>query len=76
MFESFWLWLEGFEDVVRPAMDSASAESNALSTLHFKLKAIAGALKACGQHRVSELRQQLAVAHEIILQLNGEMDSR
>lgn len=75
-FEAFWLHLEGFEEVVRSAWDVAPAGSNALSSLHFKLRATATALKSWGEHRISELRLQLAMAHEIILRLDGAMDLR
>lgn len=75
-FEAFWLHLEGFEEVVRSAWDVVPAGSNALSSLHFKLRATAMALKSWGERRISELRLQLAMAHEIILRLDGAMDLR
>lgn len=75
-FEAFWLHLDGFDEIVRAAWESAPAGSNAFSSLHFKLKATATALKPWGAHRICELRLQLAVAHEVILQLDRAMDSR
>lgn len=75
-FEAFWLHLDGFDEIVRAAWESAPTGSNAFSSLHFKLKATATALKPWGAHRICELRLQLAVAHEVILQLDRAMDSR
>ncbi|BAH95434.1 Os11g0672600, partial [Oryza sativa Japonica Group] len=50
--------------------------SNALSSLHFKLQATASALRSWGAWRISDLRLQLAIAHEIILQLDRALDDR
>lgn len=75
-FESYWAKLEGFEDVVRQAWAAMPAGSNALSSLHFKLHATAAALRSWGAKRISELRQQLAIAHEVVLQLDKAQDDR
>lgn len=71
-FESYWAKLEGFEVVVRQAWAAVPAGSNALSSLHFKLHATTAALRSWGAKRISELRQQLAIAHEVVFQLNKD----
>ncbi|KAF2917344.1 hypothetical protein DAI22_09g184850 [Oryza sativa Japonica Group] len=75
-FESYWAKLEGFEVVVRQAWAAVPAGSNALSSLHFKLHATAAALRSWGAKRISELRQQLAIAHEVVFQLDKAQDDR
>lgn len=75
-FESFWSRLEGFDDFVKETWESAQTGSDAICTLHLRLCATAAALRKWGERRISKLRLQLVVAHEIIFQLDKAQDDR
>jgi hypothetical protein len=75
-FESFWPKLEGFQDVVLEAWNSVSERSCPFLTFDLKLKSTAKALQGWSAKKVGHVSSQLALAREILHQLEIAQDSR
>jgi hypothetical protein len=65
-FESYWLGLPGFLDVVKHAQTKPLKATDAVRCLHIKLSQMAKALKAWERICVGNIKMQLAVVKEVI----------
>jgi len=75
-FEDFWPSLDGFLDTVESAWGSVPPCSCPVETLSLKLKATTRKLQSWSQKKVGHIRSQLALAKEIIHQLEIAQDNR
>ena len=55
-FEVFWVWMDGFNDVVRQAWDCNLSNIDACWVLDFKLRRTAKALKSWSLRNVGSVR--------------------
>ena len=74
-FEAFWTRVEGFMEVVSVAWGSIPAAGNPYVVLDAKPRATAEALKKWSVRRIGNIKMQIAIAMEVILRLDKEMDS-
>jgi hypothetical protein len=75
-FEAFWPKAEGFADTVSDAWSSTPAEANPFKRLAAKLAATAKALTSWNDRFIGSVKRQILVANELILRLDGAMESR
>jgi hypothetical protein len=75
-FESFWPKLEGFQDTIADAWASVQAGPCPFLTLDLKFKAATKALQSWSDRTVGHVNSQLALAREILHQLEIAQDSR
>jgi exonuclease III len=75
-FESFWPQLEGFQEVVATAWNSVPFVSCPFLTLDAKFKAVTKALQSWSDKNVGHVNSQLALAREILHQLEIANDRR
>ncbi|XP_073361930.1 uncharacterized protein [Aegilops tauschii subsp. strangulata] len=75
-FESFWTRAEGFFDVVKLAWTTTLAASNDYLTLQNKLRAMMRSLQKWSDRWVGNVKLQIAMALEVIKQLDIAMEAR
>uniref|UniRef100_J3L454 DUF4283 domain-containing protein n=1 Tax=Oryza brachyantha TaxID=4533 RepID=J3L454_ORYBR len=75
-FENFWVTLEGFQQIVQEVWSEGVSSEDPFVALYVKLARLAKRLREWGQRRVSQIRLQLQMAHEIILRLDVAQESR
>ncbi|WVZ85170.1 LOW QUALITY PROTEIN: hypothetical protein U9M48_032120 [Paspalum notatum var. saurae] len=75
-FESFWPKLPGFEDAVRQNWGAPVDSSCAVERLFLKLQRLSRGLQKWSQCKVGNVKSQLAIAKEILHQLEIARDSR
>ncbi|KAM0885369.1 hypothetical protein ACQ4PT_030435 [Festuca glaucescens] len=76
-FERFWVKLHGFQAAVAASWGRAvSPRLDALERLDVKLRRVARDLQSWSALRVRNIRDQLLVANEVILQLDKAQESR
>jgi hypothetical protein len=69
-FESYWLRLSGFQEVVQQAWDKPLCASDAIRRLHIKLARTANALRQWEESNIRNIKMQLAIIKEVIWQLD------
>lgn len=75
-FESFWVSLDGFDEVVAQAWEPAVTNVDACRVLDIKLRRMAKALKSWSMKNIGSVRLQLFMARELIAQLDAAQESR
>jgi hypothetical protein len=76
-FESFWVNMQDFKDVVSEAWNRDTPNHlNHMLTLHVKLGRTAKALKSWSESLVSHARVAMAICRDVILQLEVAQESR
>lgn len=75
-FESYWLEIPGFMDVVKNSWERQLLASNPFSVMRLKLHHLARDLKRWSKLQVGDIRLQLAIANEVIFQLDVAQESR
>jgi hypothetical protein len=75
-FEAFWPQLQGYQEVVALAWNSVLATSCPFFTLDAKIKAITKGLQSWSDKNVGNISSHLALAREILHQLEIANDSR
>jgi hypothetical protein len=74
-FERFWTKMEGFPDVVKELRAWADVHGDAVQRLDGKLRSLARGLQSWSQKKVGSIRDQLSMAHEVILQLDHAQET-
>lgn len=75
-FESYWPKTDGFQEVVIQSWGLVEASSCPIETLSLKYKALTRALQSWSQKKIGHIKTQLALAKEIIHQLEIAQDGR
>jgi hypothetical protein len=75
-FESFWLRMEGFQEIVQGAWAGEVPSADPIRRFHVKLERTAKALKRWHRNFFGPLRLQLAIAREVIGRLDIAQESR
>lgn len=75
-FEAFWPKIEGFQEAVQEAWSTVSGQICPFQNLNLKLKAVARALKERSDKKVGHVASKLALAREILHQLELRSCSR
>lgn len=75
-FESFWPKFDGFQKAVQEAWHSVPSKPCPLETLALKFKATARGLQSWSDKKIGHLKSQLAMAKDIVHQLEIAQDSR
>ena len=75
-FEAFWCKAEGSMDVVKMVWTSMPAASNVYLTLPNKLRATAISLQRWSDRWIVNVKLQIAIALEVIKQLDTAMEER
>jgi hypothetical protein len=75
-FEEFWLRLPGFADIVTLLWNKPVSSTDEIRRIHIKLSRTTNALKLWQWERVGILNQQIALAKEVIWQLDVAGESR
>jgi len=75
-FEAFWTKLEGFQDAVASAWASEPASHCPFDTLARKFRATVRSLQSWSQKKIGHVNSQLALAREVLHQLEIAQDSR
>jgi hypothetical protein len=73
-FETYWQFVDGFNDVVAQAWAVDTGGRCPIAALDYKLRETRKALKIWSKHHIGDIQKQLAVADEIILQLDLAQD--
>lgn len=75
-FETCWLKMEGFREIVANAWNKPVAATDAIRRMHTKLSRTAKALKKWNKERVAERRVQEAIANDVIFNLDLAQEER
>ena len=75
-FQSFWLAIPGFHEVVAASWHSLPPKANLFVDLFLRLKATAKARSKWSQSRVGNIKEQILLANELILCFDQALDSR
>jgi hypothetical protein len=75
-FEAFWPQLQGYQEVVALAWNSVPPSSCPFFTLDAKIKSITKGLQSWSAKNVGNISSQLALAREILLQLEIATNDR
>lgn len=75
-FESYWLKQLGFLDLVKATWERPIHSNNRARVLHIKLARLAKALRIWSNRHVEELKQQVALAEQVVLLLDQAQDHR
>lgn len=75
-FEAYWLRIPGFLDVVQESWNKPILATNCLATFSLKLRRLARDLKRWNRSQVGDITLQLAVAMEVVFQLDVAQESR
>lgn len=75
-FESYWLQLPGFLEVVQSSWQKPFLATNNLAIFCLKLHRLARDLRRWSRYQIGDIKLQLAVATEVILQLEVAQESR
>jgi hypothetical protein len=75
-FEAFWLKIPGFLDIVTDSWTKPILSTNRLAIIRLKLRRLAQDLKRWSRNHVGDIKLQLAVATEVIFQLEVAQESR
>jgi hypothetical protein len=75
-FDSIWPKMEGFHETIQHTWTSISSNSCPYLTLEMKLKATTRALHGWSDKKIRHVAFQLALAHEILHQLEVAQDRR
>lgn len=75
-FEAFWLKIPGFLEVVEDSWNRPLLAANPLAILYIKLKRLARDLKRWNRQNVGDIKLQLAVANEVVFQLDVAQETR
>ncbi|XP_066374649.1 uncharacterized protein [Miscanthus floridulus] len=73
-FESFWVCLDGFEEVVKQAWDCHLPGADACRVLDHKLRKTAKELKSWSMRNIGSVRSQLFMARELIAQFDAAQE--
>lgn len=69
-FEAFWTKLPDFLDVVAVGWSAALYHADPFRALDYKFRSLAKSLKSWSSKRIGSVRLQLALAREVVLQLD------
>lgn len=75
-FEAFWPKLDGFNEAVATAWESIPQSSCPFATLDQKFQAVSRGLQSWSDKTVGHVKSQLALAREVLLQLEIAQDVR
>jgi hypothetical protein len=75
-FENFCTRMEGFQELVQDTWNKPVASTQPLKRLHIKLSRVAKAIKRWRKQKIGDIRLQLAIVKEILLQLEGAHEHR
>ena len=75
-FESFWVKLPGFLDVVASVWPATLLHADPCRVLDYKLRNVARALRSWSMKHIGSIKLQLAIAREVILRLDAAMETR
>jgi exonuclease III len=75
-FEAFWPKLEGFHEAVEQVWQSIQSRACPLLNLHLKFWAVEKGLQAWSEKKVGHVESQLALAREVLHQLEIAPDGR
>jgi hypothetical protein len=75
-FESYWLKLPGFQEVVQQAWCKPLNATDAIRRLHIKLARTAKALKHWENNNIGNIKKHMAIIKEVIWQLDQAQERR
>ena len=75
-FENFWTKLDGFQEVVQAEWGKPANTTLPIKRFHIKMARLAKRLKKWRKEKIGNTRLQLAIAKEILLQLEMAQESR
>lgn len=75
-FETFWLKIPRFLEIVQDSWNRPILATNSLAVFRLKLRRLARDLKRWSRSNVGDIKLQLAVASEVIFQLEVAQESR
>jgi hypothetical protein len=75
-FESYWLKLPSFQDVVKQAWDKPLVVADPIKRLHIKLARTAKTLKQWEKNNIGNIKMQLAIIRKVIWQLDQAQERR
>lgn len=75
-FESFWVKIPGYADVIASAWAPNLTDADPFRVLDFKLRNVAKALRAWSNTKIGSIRLQLSMTREVILRFDAEQDRR
>jgi hypothetical protein len=75
-FESYWFGLPGFQDVVKEAWQKPLLTTDPVCQQHIKLARSTKAMKAWEKTSICNIKAQLAMANEVIWQLDKAQERR
>lgn len=75
-FESFWVKLPGFSEVVATAWAQILPQADPFRTLDYKLRCVSKELQRWSSTKIGSIHLQLALAREVILRFDEEQDRR
>lgn len=75
-FEAFWFKIPGFLEIVQDSWLRPILATNPFAILHIKLKRLARDLKRWSQQNDGDIKLQLAVANEVVFQLDVAQETR
>lgn len=75
-FESYWLKLPDFRQVTAESWNRPLQTTNPFAQLHLKLKRLARDLRRWKSTRIGDIRLQLAIANEVVFQLDVAQEDR
>ena len=75
-FQSFWLAIPGFHEVVAASWHSLPPKANPFVDLFLWLKATAKALSKWSQSRIGNIKEQILLVNELVLCFDKALDVR
>lgn len=75
-FESFWLKIPGFLEAVQDSWQRPILATNCLAIFRIKLRRLTRDLKGWSRSQVGDIKLQLAVASEVVFQLDVAQETR
>jgi hypothetical protein len=75
-FESFWVHIDGFKEVVQQAWMPTVISSDAIPRLHVKMVRTARAIKAWRRRTVGNIKVQLAIIQIVLTMLEKAQENR
>jgi hypothetical protein len=75
-FESYWLKLPAFQDVMKQAWDKPLATADPIRRLHITLARTSKALKQWEKNSIGNIQLQLTIIKEVIWQLDQAQERR
>ncbi|KAE8813727.1 hypothetical protein D1007_09235 [Hordeum vulgare] len=75
-FKHYWLFVQGFHEVVLAAWNSIPIMTDPIRSFNMKLRAVARALPVWRRARIGNLQMKFLAAQELILRLDCAQDER